>query len=356
MEGKGQPPPASWPLHPTPQLPGARRGERSAAAATALPPPPSKPASRQHAPPPAIILYEIFSTCVAKGIAAKLVYKTVGGKVETSLYCSKATPAAASVTPKNSRKRPDNERRRMRREAWRKRFSTGAGSAAAAPAAAAAPSSAAAPAAAAPAAAAPVAAAPAAAVTSAQIVRPAAPGAATAAPATAAVTPQRAWAWEPRGRLLVVARRLQEEHLESPETARGPECVSDFHISLSSSEDREPVEVCSRTDNSPTCLAAAVRVVTALAAANLGLQTSGEAALAVEERTEVKERTVEVEPVSSHHLHPHPGLSIFLVIPDVFCALCAVLETEKSGMLNAQIAIGLKEKNSRSSEKEIQRS
>ncbi len=81
MEGKGQPPPAAWPRHPTPQLPGARRGERSAAAAaTVLPPPPSKPASRQHAPPPATILYEIFSTCAAKGISAKLVYKTEGAR------------------------------------------------------------------------------------------------------------------------------------------------------------------------------------------------------------------------------------------------------------------------------------
>jgi hypothetical protein len=184
MEGKGQPQPAAWPRHPTPQLPGARRGGQ--AAATVLPPPPSKPVSRQHAPPPATILYEIFSTCVAKAIAAKLKYKTVGGKVETSLYCITATPVAAavSVTPKKSRKRPDNKRRRMRREAWRQRFSTGAASAAAAPAAA---------------------------VTSAQIVRPAAPGAATAAPATAAVTPHRAWAWESRDRLLVVARRLQEK-------------------------------------------------------------------------------------------------------------------------------------------------
>ncbi len=46
----------------------------------------------------------MFSTCVPRGIAAKLVYRTVGGKVETSLYCSTATPAApaaeaASVIP-----------------------------------------------------------------------------------------------------------------------------------------------------------------------------------------------------------------------------------------------------------------
>jgi hypothetical protein len=73
------------------------------------------------------------------------------------------------------------------------------------------------------------------------------------------------------------------------------------------------------------------------------------------ERTEVKERAVEVEQVFQPPLHPHPGLSIFLVIPDVFCALSAILATEKSGMPNVQIAIGLKEKNSRSSEKEIQR-
>jgi hypothetical protein len=35
----------------------------------------------------------------------------------------------------------------------------------------------------------------------------------------------------------------------------------------------------------------------------------------------------------------------------VFCVLFAILATEKSGMPNAQIAIGLTEKNSRSREK-----
>jgi hypothetical protein len=66
----------------------------------------------------------MFSTCVARGIAAKLVYKTVGGKVETSLYCSTSasTPsAAANISQKKGRKRPDNERRKMRREAWLQR-------------------------------------------------------------------------------------------------------------------------------------------------------------------------------------------------------------------------------------------
>ncbi len=63
----------------------------------------------------------MFSTCVVRGIAAKLVYMTVGGKVETSLYCSTAaatTTVAANGAQKKRRKRPDNERRKMKREAW----------------------------------------------------------------------------------------------------------------------------------------------------------------------------------------------------------------------------------------------
>jgi hypothetical protein len=75
----------------------------------------------------------MFNICVTRGIAAKLIQKTVDGKVEVSLHCSTMVPAAAAeasaasaaaasaatgVTPKQKRKRPDNERRRMRREAW----------------------------------------------------------------------------------------------------------------------------------------------------------------------------------------------------------------------------------------------
>ena len=56
---------------------------------------------------------------------------------------------------------------------------------------------------------------------------------------------------------------------------------------------------------------------------------------------------------SSLHLLHRPGPSTFLVTPGVFCVLFAILATEKSGMTNAQIAIGLKEKNLRSREKEI---
>ena len=150
--GKGQPPPAARQILPTPQQPGVKRGGRSAATAPLLPP--ASQSSTQHAPPLATILHDMFSTCVARGIAAKLVYKTVGGKVETSLFCSTAaatpaaatpaaaipaaatpaaaiptaatpavaTPAAAaSISQKKGRKRPDNERRKMRREAWQQR-------------------------------------------------------------------------------------------------------------------------------------------------------------------------------------------------------------------------------------------
>ncbi len=122
MAGKGQPPPAARQSLPTPQHPGVKRGGRSAV--TVPLPSPTCQSSTQHAPPPATILHDMFSTCVTKGIAAKLVYKTVGGKVETSLFCSTAaaTPAAAaSISQKKGRKHPDNERRKMRREAWQQR-------------------------------------------------------------------------------------------------------------------------------------------------------------------------------------------------------------------------------------------
>jgi hypothetical protein len=70
-------------------------------------------------------------------------------------------------------------------------------------------------------------------------------------------------------------------------------------------------------------LAAAARVVTALSAADLGLQTSGEAAPAVEERTEVKERTVEVEPVFQPPPTPPPWSKHFSSHPRrVLCTLC----------------------------------
>jgi hypothetical protein len=50
----------------------------------------------------------------------------------------------------------------------------------------------------------------------------------------------------------------------------------------------------------------------------------------------------------------HPGPSIFLVISGVFCALFAFPVTDKSGMPNAHIAIGLREKNSRAERKKCE--
>jgi hypothetical protein len=189
----------------------------------------------------------MFSTCVARGIAAKLVYKTVGGKVETSLYCSTASAtsaaAAAHIPQKPGRKRPDNERRRMRREAWQqRRFSSKPASVTKAPTAAAVStvsekdcSTAAT-----------ETAARATAVVKtvqclAQAAMPAAKGAATAAPSTAAATPPRGWVLEPRNGLVVMARRIPEHSLESPETIRDPDAARDVDISLVSlTEDREP--------------------------------------------------------------------------------------------------------------------
>jgi hypothetical protein len=226
MVGRGQPPPALHPRHPNPTLPGVR-AQSAAAAATVLPPPLPNPSSRQHAPPPATLLHQMFSTCVARGIAAKLVYKTVGGKVVTSLYCSSANAtsaaaaAAAHVPQKQGRKRPDNERRRMRREAWQqRRFSSKPASETIALTAAAVSTvsekdcS--------------TAAKETAVVKTvqclAQAAMPAAQGAATAAPSTAAATPPRGWVLEPRNGLVVMARRIPEHSLESPETIRDPGC------------------------------------------------------------------------------------------------------------------------------------
>jgi hypothetical protein len=52
----------------------------------------------------------MFSTCVARGLAVKLVYKAVGVKVETSLYCNTAaaTPTAAANGSQNFRRREES--------------------------------------------------------------------------------------------------------------------------------------------------------------------------------------------------------------------------------------------------------
>jgi hypothetical protein len=162
----------------------------------------------------------MFNTCVARGIAAKLIQKKVDGKVEVSLHCSTMMPAAASaaaaagVTPKQKRKRPDNERCRMRREAWRQRCSAAAVSAAAksasVPAAAAATTE---------------------------------PGLVQSA-AMAAASPLRAWALEKRDGLVVIARRLRTELLESPEMTCDSKGGGDLNVSTARwAEERDLAEV-----------------------------------------------------------------------------------------------------------------
>jgi hypothetical protein len=225
----------------------------------------------------------MFSTCVARGIAAKLVYKTVGGKVETSLYCSTAaaTPAAAaSGSQKKRRKRPDNERRKMKREAWlqRRTVSRPDNVSAATAAAATAAAKAAATAAAATAATALEEVVLSSGVRAAAVVDtltqdpgqgggPAAPGTASTVPATAAATSPRAWAWEKREGLVAIARRLRTGPLESPEMARSPEGLCDLNLSASRwSEDRELEDQWDGMGSSPTYAAAASKALTAPAA------------------------------------------------------------------------------------------
>jgi hypothetical protein len=218
----------------------------------------------------------MFSTCVARGIAAKLVYKTVGGKVETSLYCSTAaatTTEAANGSQKKRRKRPDNERRKMKREAWlQKRTASRPDNVSAASSSAAAT-------------AATTAAATAleevflssgvkAAAVAATLTQdpgqgggPAAPGTASTVPATAAATSPRAWAWEKREGLVAIARRLRTGPLESPEMARSPEGLCDLNLSASRwSEDRELEDQWDGMGSSPTYAAAASKALTAPAA------------------------------------------------------------------------------------------
>ena len=294
MAGRGQPPPAVRPQPPTPQLSGARRGGRSAAA---VPPPlPTNQPSLQHAPPPATILHDMFSTCVARGIAAKLVYKTVGGKVEMSLYCS---TAAVSTSQKQGRKRPDNERRRLKREAWIQRRASskpGSTTAAAAETAFSGCEDISSGARAAGAAAATTVRSPT------QKGAPAACGAATAA------TPPQAWAWEQRSGLLVLARRVQGSPMESPETSRNPDGPSELNISMSSlAEERETdgvseIAVCGK-EQPPTYAVAAARATTAPVVDSPGHKAL--VGLDTEERAQPAFRPPPTPPPWSKHFSSH---------------------------------------------------
>jgi hypothetical protein len=187
---------------------------------------------------------------VARGIAAKLVQKTVGGKVEVSLHCSTMTPAsaaaaaasaaasaaaassaasavaAAGVTTKRKRKQPDNERRRTRREAWRQRCLAAALAAKSASGSAAAAEV----------------------TTDPGLVQPA---------AMSAATPPQAWALEKRDGLVLMARRLSTKPLESPEMTRSSEGCGNLNVSTASWADERELSEDYRVMGSPITYAAA---------------------------------------------------------------------------------------------------
>jgi hypothetical protein len=77
---------------------------------------PSSSSSVQQGPSHATILQQMFQSCVARGIAARLEFKTECGVVETRLVCQTST--AASAPRKQGRQRPANQRRRQKREEW----------------------------------------------------------------------------------------------------------------------------------------------------------------------------------------------------------------------------------------------
>ena len=73
-------------------------------------------------------------------------------------------------------------------------------------------------------------------------------GAATAAPATAA-TPPRAWPWEQRSGLVVLARRVQYSPMESPETSRNPDGPSELNFSMSNLAEERETDGCIDTES-----------------------------------------------------------------------------------------------------------
>jgi hypothetical protein len=300
MVGKGQPPPAARPSLPIPQQPGVKRGGRSAATEPLSPP--TSQSSQQHTPPPATVLHDMFSTCVARGIAAKLVYKTVGGKVETSLFCSTAVaaPAAAtSVSQKKGRKRPDNERRKMRREAWFQRRCVSQAEIVKAVSSAAAAT---------------VSEEEFSAAAASSTHESAAPGTVSTAPATAAAAamPPQAWAWENRHGLLLTARRIWMDQSHSPETARASEVGGDLNLSTSSwTEDRE--DDCSGRESPPTA-----KTATAPAPAVPGQEAPRETSPTAEDGVEKR-----VEPVLRPPPTPPPWSKYFLChYRRVLCTFC----------------------------------
>jgi hypothetical protein len=123
----GSTPPSSF---PPPTWAGVvRKGHP----ATSQGPDPYSSSGMQQIPSHATILQQMFQSCVARGIAARLEFKTECGAVETRLVCQTST--AASTCRKQGRQRPLNQRRRQKHEEWllrKKSMQTAASTAAAA--------------------------------------------------------------------------------------------------------------------------------------------------------------------------------------------------------------------------------
>jgi hypothetical protein len=136
---------------------------------------------------------------------------------------------------------------------------------------------------------------------------PAACGAATAAIATAAM-PTRTWALEQRNGLVVLAKRVQDSPLESPETSQNPDGPSELNISMSSlAEERETDGVweiaVSRKEQPPTYAVAAARATTAPVVDSPGRKAL--VGLVTEERVQPDFRPPPTPPPWSKHFSTH---------------------------------------------------
>jgi hypothetical protein len=91
--------------------------------------------------------------------------------------------------------------------------------------------------------------------------------------------PPQAWAWEPRKRLVVVARRV----LESQEIVREPEVIGDLHLSLCSfmeERETETADFSEKRRSSPTFATATAKQIEA---GNTAVSIPAEAAPSTEE-------------------------------------------------------------------------
>ena len=132
----------------------------------------------------------------------------------------------------------------------------------------------------------------------------------------AAATPSQAWAWEPRNRLLMVARWV----LESPEIVRESEVIGDLNLSVCSLMEDQEAEVaplmetadfCKKPTSSPTYAAAAAGQTADGDKAVSSAEAPATAAPAMEEEHEEAAQPVYRPPPTpppwSRHFPSHPA-------------------------------------------------